>query len=92
MIEQAKGGEFDLPSGDKFEQALSAILKKRACRFSGNSGFQIKVDKVSVRPWILRNMPKWLGRIENSAIRAELKKNGAISSNVLRGDFGKKDD
>ena len=91
MVDQARGGEFDLPDGQKFEAALAGILKKRACRFSGNSKWQISVDDTKVRPWILRNAARWMRNPGNDAVRAEIQKNGPVSAKVLKGDFRPQD-
>ena len=76
--------DLDLPMGDKLEAALTAVITKRARRCEGLTNGMVKVDGSPVRPWILRDFPRWSGSTQKNAIRSEIAKNGPAGSQLVK--------
>lgn len=76
------GDEYDLPQGDKFERALTAVITKNACRIDDIPKSGMKIDGKVVRPWIIRNVERWKGSAIRAEIQAEILKNGPIAATV----------
>lgn len=84
VLQQKASGEFDLPSGTSLDNGIKAVLQAKACRIHDNPNWQLKVGSSKVRPWVVRNEDRWVGHTENSAVSAEIAKNGDPGGNVLK--------
>jgi hypothetical protein len=76
------GDEYDLPQGDKFERALTAVITKNGCRIDDIPQSGMKIDGKTVRPWIIKKAEYWKGSTNRSKIQDEIKKNGPITASV----------
>jgi hypothetical protein len=75
--------DFDLPIGQGFERAITAIISKSACRIDDIPASGIKMNGHPVRPWIIRNVERWKGSTDREEIRAEIDKNGPVVAGVI---------
>lgn len=81
--------DLDLPSGDKLEAALSAVIRRRARRLESlPNGGMLKLDGRPQRPWIVKNFEKWKHCTDKQAIRAEVSRADSASAEILA--FAKK--
>ncbi len=63
------------PTPEKRDQGLVAILQRKCRRLEGLPQSGMKVKGNPVRPWIMRNVPKWQDS-ERAKVRTEILKNG----------------
>ena len=82
--------DVDLPLGTKFDQALTAVIRKRARRPERISKSGLRVDGRPVRVWIIRGFERWSRSTNVEAMKKEVKKNGEISGKILPFDATQK--
>ena len=75
--------DFDLPSVERLDQALQAVIQRKGRRVEALGSGNLKMQKQVIRPWVLRDFKRWTGSSDTALIRDEIAKNGPITAAVV---------